>query len=233
MILSINIQNLSYKLLALAVVVFVLAGCAVATKYETLRGIPSQNYSADIQTGKLAEVHLQKNDSSYPYLIVGDTKVYFATIRLSEDVVSVGLLLPIIPMPGEPTNYSEGRLEITILAWPEEDVISFYPNEFHVYANQTEDRLSPISVVEEKSYGYVKKQTASEKKIIKDVSNPVAIKKYRIDAASVWSRYTLVYDIRLHDVGEFALIPGPMLIKDDAYWLPDIEYKRFKHTEFD
>ena len=143
-------------------------------------------------------------------------------------------MLPIIPIPDAPSDYSANYLKISILAWPEDDIISFSPNQFQVVVNQSEKRLLPTAVIKEKSYGrYVYKQLIEQEEISEETSSLLTMKKARVDAATVWPRYTLVFDVRLYDIQEFVLIPGPLYLGDDAYLLPDIEYKRYSHTAYD
>ena len=231
---KLNLINSIGTLIVLVAAASALTGCAVVTRYETLRGTPSLDYSTLGHTGKFAQIHPQRNTSSYPYLTIGDTNIYFATIWLSQNVLAAGPLLPIIPILEEPESIgAEAQLEIKIYAWPEEDVISFYPNEFKVTANQSGSHLLPILLVEEKSYGFLKEPTAGKKIVTEDVSRMVTIRKERVDAASVWPKYTLVFNLRLKDVESFVLVPGVMHIGDDAYLLPDINYKRYSHTDYD
>ncbi len=79
-------MNTICKFLVIAIPIGILIGCATATKYETLRGIPSQDFSNKPKTGKFVEVHLY----DHPYIKINETNIYFATIRLSEDVLSTG-----------------------------------------------------------------------------------------------------------------------------------------------
>ncbi|TNF92921.1 MAG: hypothetical protein EP297_12885 [Gammaproteobacteria bacterium] len=165
---------------------------------------------------------------------MADTDIYFLGMRLTEDVIAAGPVLPVIPILEEPAVVGEDeRLAITIRAWPEEDVITFYPNDFHVTTSQTKGRLSPIAVIEEKSYGYAFKQSVDRKEITEDVSRPLTIRKDRVDAASVWSIFTLVFDASIYNIEEFVLIPGPMYIGAESYLLPDIKYKRISITHVD
>lgn len=219
----------------LAMVAMILAGCIVATRYETLRATPSTHYSGERFNQKYSEVHEQKGEHGYRYLLkIGDTQIYFATIRLSEEVVSAGVVLPVIPIPDKPADYTTNRLKLYLFAWPEEAAISFYPDQFQVMVNRSAQRLSPIAVIKEKSYGaYVKTPANEAFEVIEDTTALLTIQKERIDAIPVWPKYTLVFDVKLKDIDAFTVFPALMFHKGEAYLLPDIDYSRYSHTQYE
>jgi len=219
----------------LAMVAMILAGCIVATRYETLRGTPSTHYSGERFNQEYTEVHGQKSEHGSPFLLkIGDTPIYFATIRLSDEVVSAGLVLPVIPIPDKPSDYTADRLQLNLFAWPEDAAISFYPDQFQIIVNRSEQRLSPIAVIKRNSYGaYIKTPAKETFEVIEDTAALLTIQKERIDAIPIWPRYSLVFDVKLKDVEAFTVFPALMHHKGETYLLPDIEYRRYSHTQYE
>jgi len=228
-------KNTNHKTITFMLAGILVAGCIVATRYETLRGSPSLNYSGSQYVERYTKVQGQQGMVGEPYLLkIGNTRIYFASIRLSSDVVSAGPVLPVIPIPDKPVDYEGNFLTISMFAWPEEGAISFYPDQFQVIVNQSGERLSPRAVLKQRSFGaYVFNQSTENEETLENTSGLLTIKKSRIDAATVWPRYSFVFDVRLKDIQEFTLVPAIMFLDGKAYLLPDLEYKRYSHTTYD
>lgn len=210
-----------------------VSSCAVVTKYETLRGEPTLNYSGKAYAKEYTLVQSQPGKHGYPYwLEIEGTPIYFATIRLSSNTLSAGPVLPIIPIPDAPSDYGDNNLEVSFFAWPENYPLSFYPHQFQIIVNQSGERVTPSAIIKQLSYGpYILNSFAQE--TIKDISSLLTMEKLHIDSASVWPIYKFVFDIKLKEVDEFVIIPAPIYAQDKAYLLPDIHYVRASHTAYD
>jgi hypothetical protein len=221
--------------IACVIPIIFLVGCNAVSRSEILMGVPTSNYSNAAQSGGSIRVSPLQSYQGHSCLFkVGETKVSFSDITLSLDWVSAGYILPVIPILDTPSDYGSDKLKIKIQAWPEEDVITFSPDDFRIIINRSQNEMTPVSVIREYSHGRsIHTQSLTKEVSTVGVSNSITLKKSIVDAAPVWSIYTLVFDIHLKDLEEYVLIPAPMTIGDLSYQLPNMFFELKKITKYE
>ena len=208
----------SVKALACAMIIGVLAGCAVGVlvEYGTFIGTPTANYSRTPDEARQASDRNPR--SKLRRFPLGESNVDFSTQVFSRNMLAIGPVLPVIPTPGEGETFDEnpfhvdvhvspGRKSFLILN-PEESLILF------------EDSVSPVAPTSWTPMSDRMGCTVSEQ--------PPEIRAYGAGCTVM-----LFYDGKTAaNVNRFTLMPAPIDGDEVLYVFPDIDYERGSLKEY-
>jgi len=190
---------------SLAMMAGVLSGCLVTVvgEYETYAGTATDRFSSSVD-GALPAYEKHPTSPTKAF-VFGANHIVFQPPWRSDNVQAAGPLIPIIPVPGEGSDFGENQFFILIEITPgPASFLILNPAEYLLTVEGSDTPLAPFQM--------------------KDCdSNDVELSQLRFYGSRQCRG--LYYDITIGEVTRFTFTPATIEADERFYIFPDIEYQ--------